>query len=106
MIGLRGRTLREKFDHYCSDMASLMKQCARVLRPGRQCTVIIGTNNQQLGKLLNQPPHDVQGLDDLTIEVAQAAGLLFSRRLSRRIVGLANTMRDEDILVFSKGGNA
>jgi ubiquinone/menaquinone biosynthesis C-methylase UbiE len=102
MIGLRGRTLRQKFDHYCSDMASLMKQCARVLRPGRQCTVIIGTNNQQLGKLLNQSPHDVQGLDDLTIELAQAAGLSFSRRLSRRIVGLANTMRDEDILVFSK----
>lgn len=104
MIGLRGRALREKFDLYCFDMASLMKQCARVLRPGRQCTVIIGTNNQQLGKLLNQSPHEVQGLDDLTIELAQAVGLSFSRRLSRRIVGLANTMRDEDILVFSKPG--
>lgn len=102
MIGIRGRTLREKFDNYCADMASLMKQCSRVLRPGRQCTVIIGTNSQQLGKLLNKSPQDVQGLDDLTIDLGQAAGLSFSRRLNRRIVGLANTMRDEDILVFSK----
>lgn len=102
MIGLRGRTLRQKFDNYCADMDCLMAECARVLRPGRYCTVIIGTNNQQLGKLLNMPAEEVEGLDELVIALAQSSGMTLERRLSRRIVGLANTMRDEDILLLKR----
>src|SRR5438552_18586459 len=45
MVGLRGRTPREKFDFYRQDMARVMAECARVLRPGRFCAVVVGTNN-------------------------------------------------------------
>lgn len=102
MIGLRGRTLRDKYDHYCKDMREVMEQCGRVLLPGKYCVVIIGTNNLQLGKLLNVDPNEVEGLDMLVIRLAETFGLLLKRRLSRRIHGMANTMRDEDILLFQK----
>lgn len=102
MIGLRGKTLRAKYDNYCADMAKVMNECSRVLRPGKYCTVIIGTNNLQLAKLLNTSPNQVDGLDMLVVRLADAAGLSFKRRLSRRIHGMANTMRDEDILLFQK----
>lgn len=106
MIGLRGNTLRAKYDHYCADMAKVMNECSRVLRSGKYCTVIIGTNNLQLGKLLNIPPNQVEGLDMLVVKLADAVGLSFKRRLSRRIHGMANTMRDEDILLFQKTSSA
>lgn len=102
MIGIRGGNLREKFHHYSADMAALLGECARVLRTKRFCTVIIGTNNLQLAKLFNCSPHEVEGLDELVVRLAATCGLDLHRRLSRRIVGLANTMRDEDILVFKR----
>jgi SAM-dependent methyltransferase len=102
MIGLRGRTLRDKYAHYSYDIQKVLAECSRVLRPGRSCAIVIGTNTQQLAKLFGKPPNEVEGLDDLMIRLGDTVGLSFARRLERRIVGLANTMRNEDVLFFVK----
>lgn len=97
MIGLRGRTLREKYANYSSDIREVLVECSRVLRPGRSCAIVIGTNTQQLGKLFGKPPNEVEGLDELMIRLGATVGFKFVR-----IVGLANTMRNEDVLFFVK----
>jgi hypothetical protein len=102
MVGLRGRTLREKFDSYVEDMEFVLRECVRVLRRGRCCSIVIGTNRNQLGKVFGKDPDQVDGLDDVMIRLADSAGMDFVRRFERRIVGLANTMRNEDILLLRK----
>ncbi len=102
IVGLRGRTLRQKFDTYVEDMTLVLNECARVLRSQRCCAIVIGTNSNQLGKLFGQDPEQVDGLDEVMIRLAETMGMTFVRRFERRIVGLANTMRDEDILLFRK----
>lgn len=102
MVGLRGHTLRDKFDIYVDDMKSVLSECARVLRARRCCSIVIGTNRNQLGKLFRKESDQVKGLDDMMIRFAEFAGMNFVRRFERRIVGLANTMREEDILLFRK----
>ena len=102
MVGLRGRTLREKFDLYRQDMAQVMGECARVLRPGRLCTVVVGTNNNQLGKILGTTPENVTGIDELIADWARGFGLHQVRKLSRQIRGMSNTMRTEHIVFLQK----
>jgi len=102
MVGLRGRTLRQKFDLYRADMDKVLSECARVLRPGRICTIIVGTNNNQLGKLLGVSPDDVQGIDELLIELSSQHGFRPLRKLSRQITGMANTMRTEYIVMLQR----
>ena len=97
--------MSEKFDAYIKDMQQVLAECARVLRPGRCCAIVIGTNRNQLGKVFDQDPAEVEGLDLQMIRLAEAVGLNFVRRFERRIVGLANTMRDEDILLLRKESN-
>ena len=46
-------------------MAQVMTECARVLRPGAFCTVVVGTNNNQLGRILGIPPEEVTGPEEL-----------------------------------------
>lgn len=102
MVGLRGSTSRGKFDYYAADMERVLSECSRILRSGRRCAVVIGTNSNQLGKLLGKSPDEVEGLDELTIRLSEGTGLSFIRRFERRIVGMTNTMRNEDILLFRK----
>lgn len=102
MVGLRGDTSRERFELYANDMDSVLSECARVLRPGRLCTVVVGTNNNQLGKILDVPPNEVQGIDELIVELGHRHNLRLIRRLSRQITGMANTMRSEFILLLQR----
>ncbi|MGD0614400.1 MAG: DNA methyltransferase [Verrucomicrobiota bacterium] len=102
MVGLRGRSLREKFDLYRHDMAQVMAECARVLRPGRFCTVVVGTNNNQLSKILGTSPEEVAGIDQLISGWAGDVGLHLVRKLSRQIRGMSNTMRTEYIVFLQK----
>jgi len=102
MIGLRGRTLQEKVRHYKKDMERVLSECARVLRPGRICTIVVGTNNNQLSKAMDIPPDEVPGIDGLITELATLHGLRPIRKLCRQITGMANTMRDEFILMFQR----
>jgi SAM-dependent methyltransferase len=102
MVGLRGRTLREKFDLYRQDMERVMAECARVLRPGGFCTVIVGTNNNQIGKILGIPAEKVTGIEELISDWASSYGLRRVRKLHRQIRGMSNTMRTEYILFLQK----
>jgi SAM-dependent methyltransferase len=102
MVGLRGKTLPQKYELYRSDMDKVLSECARVLRPGRVCTVVVGTNNNQLSKALGVAPDAVPGTDELLAELATSHGLRPVRKLSRQITGIANTMRSEYILMLQR----
>lgn len=102
MIGLRGATLRQKYDLYQNDMDKVLAECARVLRPGRICTVVVGTNNNQLSKILEVKPEEVQSIDELMEELGERHGFRLARRITRQITGMANTMRNEHILMLQK----
>lgn len=102
MIGLRGESLQARFALYKKDMDAVLAECSRVLRPNRICTVVVGTNNNQLSKLMGIAPDEVQGIDELLVDLAATYQLKIVRKMTRQITGLANVMRNESILMFAK----
>lgn len=102
MIGLRGKTLPEKLAHYQDDMQRVLLECARVLKHGAFCTIIVGTNSNQLGRILKQSPDDVEGLDSTLVRMGKENGLALIRTMQRSIMGMSNTMRREQILLMRK----
>jgi DNA modification methylase len=102
MIGLRGKNLSEKVDLYKKDMEKVISECSRVLRKGRLCTIIVGTNNNQLAKALKKSPDEVPGLHELLIEMGSKIGLRLVKMMSRPITGISNTMRKECIVMLQK----
>jgi hypothetical protein len=102
MVGLRGGTMKEKFELYRQDMDRVMSECARVLRPGRLCTVVVGTNNNQLSKILGVAPESVTGIDEMVSDWAGGHGLRRVRKLHRQIRGMSNTMRTEYIVFLQR----
>ncbi len=103
MIGLRGgRLLADKYQCYRDDLDSSLAECARVLKKGCLCSVIIGTNDNQLSKALKIPKDEVQGLHKLTIELGGDHGMKLVRLLDRSIHGMSNTMRKEYIVMLQK----
>jgi SAM-dependent methyltransferase len=104
MVGLRGKNLKEKYALYIEDMEKILSECARVLKPERFCTIVIGTNDNQLSKALGVPKEEVKGLHNIVIDLAQTLGFSHVRTLSRQISGIANTMRNEYIVILVKAG--
>jgi hypothetical protein len=102
MIGLRGKKVIEKFEIYQEDMDRVLSECSRVLRHGRLCTIIVGTNNNQLAKALRIPPQEVQGIHEILVNLGSKYGLQLIKKISRPITGISNTMRREYILIFLK----
>lgn len=102
MIGLRGKNLSEKFELYKKDMEKVISECSRVLHKGRLCTIIVGTNNNQLGKALKKSPDEVPGLHELIIEMGSKSNLQLIKMMSRPIMGISNTMRKEYIVILQK----
>lgn len=102
MIGLRGKSLRERYNLYVEDMDRVLKECDRVLRPNRLCTIIIGTNDNQLSKALSIPKNQVKGLHQTMIELSSKYRFSPLRTLSRQISGIANTMRNEYIVILKR----
>ena len=102
MIGLRGRKLPEKFKLYQDDTEKVLSECSRVLRPGRLCTVIIGTNNNQLGKALKMSPEDVPGLHEIIVKIGSKHDFKLLKMMSRPIIGISNTMRREYIVMLQR----
>jgi DNA modification methylase len=103
MVGLRGRTVRDKYEFYVEDMDKVLSECARVLKPSRLCTIIVGTNDNQLSKALNIPREEVKGLHRIIIDIASNHGFSLIRLLLRQITGIANTMRNEYIIILQRG---
>ncbi|PTN34441.1 hypothetical protein C6366_12595 [Desulfonatronum sp. SC1] len=104
MVGLRGGKLAEKFEFYKDDMNKVLAECGRVLRKNRFCAIIVGTNSNQLGKVLGLPPENVPGLHSVLAEMAEGHGFRLVKEMSRPITGLSNTMRREYILMLEKRG--
>jgi hypothetical protein len=102
MIGLRGRNLKEKYKLYVEDMNKVLSECTRVLKPGRLCTIIVGTNDNQLSKALGVPKEDVTGLHQVLVALGSQHGFKPLRLLGRKISGIANTMRNEYIVILQK----
>lgn len=102
MIGMRGKTLKEKYHLYLEDMDKVISECYRVLKPGRFCTIIIGTNDSQLSKALKIPRNEVSGLNEIIKKMGLSKGFSHIRSLPRQIVGMANTMRQEYIVILQK----
>ncbi len=102
MIGMRGNSLKEKYSIFLEDMDKVMSECSRVLKKGRFCTVIIGTNDSQLSKALKIPKENVSGLNKVIVNIGISKGLSHIRSLPRQIVGMANTMRQEYIVILQK----
>jgi len=99
MVGLTGsgRTKREliesRVSHYFADMEAIMQHCKRVLRPGRFCVVIIGSNTNQTGGV---------SLENGLVEIGAQIGMPLELQIMRQIQGIRNTMRDEFLLFFRK----
>jgi hypothetical protein len=102
MVGLRGRNLRQRLDLYRSDMETVLSECGRVLRSGRFCTIIVGTNDNQIGRVLGISPSSVKGLDEMLIEMGARHELHLVLRIGRQITGIANTMRTEYIITLKR----
>ena len=102
MVGLRGRKLSEKFELYQQDMDKVLSECARVLRRGRLCTIIVGTNNNQIGKAIGVSPEKVRGLHEILTDLSSKHGFQLVKMMSRPITGISNTMRREYILMLCR----
>ncbi len=102
MVGLRGKTLKEKYQLYIADMDKILSECARVLKTEGFCTIIIGTNDNQLSKALDISKEEVTGLHKTVIDMAHRHNLSNVRTLQRQISGMANTMRTEYIVILQR----
>ncbi|MCF8095164.1 MAG: hypothetical protein K9J79_07340 [Desulfobacteraceae bacterium] len=64
--------------------------------------MIIGTNDNQLSKALGIPKKEVKGLHRIMTETAQQHQFSPVRTLAGQISGIANTMRNEFIVILQK----
>lgn len=102
MVGLRGRTRRDKYESYRADMRSVLRECSRVLKPGAQCCIVIGTNDEQLARIFGKATEDVQGLHDLAVELGASVGLEERWRFARAVAGIRNTLKEEYVVMLRR----
>lgn len=99
MVGLRvdrgaeGTLVERKVSTYFQDMDRVLGECSRVLKPGRCCVVVVGSNTNQTGGIF---------LEDTLVDLARRQGMLLFKDTVREIEGIRNTMRDEHLLFFMK----
>ena len=79
--------------NYFNDMELIMRNCERVLRPGKYCTIVIGSNTNQTGGV---------SLENGLIEIGDRIGMPLEFSIMREIEGIRNTMREEYLLFFRK----
>ncbi|NOZ72241.1 MAG: hypothetical protein GXP38_10065 [Chloroflexi bacterium] len=104
MIGLRGRKGVEQVQNYVEDVERILVESFRVLRPGKYCVVIVGSNSRQLAKLRQRAAlRDLEdSLEELFIRRASDVGLVLTGEIRRQVTGIANSLREESILIFQK----
>jgi hypothetical protein len=97
LIGGEGRTMeqriRNRVEHYFRDMGTIIAECARVMKRGACCVIVLGSNTNQTGGIR---------LDGKMIEFAAACRMPLHKHITREIEGIRNTMREEHILIFRK----
>ena len=93
LIGLKGKRKTEKLENYFSDMDKVCSEIARVLKPHKYFTIIIGSNTNQTGGIR---------LEQTIINSAQKYELILVKSILKPIKGMRNTMKEEYILIFEK----
>ena len=97
MIGLRGSGLKNQVQNYLLDIDASTAEMSRVLRKGKYCTVIIGSNTMQLARALVGLGIK---LEDELVKISERHKMTLSKRVIRPIEGIRNTMKTESILFF------
>lgn len=97
LIGGIGRSeaerLRNRVEHYYTDMDKIIGHCARVMKRGACCVIVIGSNTNQTGGVR---------LEEKMIQIAASKEIPLHKVITREIEGIRNTMREEFILIFRK----
>lgn len=93
MIGLKGKTKKEKLRNYFDDMNIILGEMARVLKPNKYAVIIIGSNDIQTGGIR---------LETKIEEFALQHSFILEQKIVKPIKGIQNTMKDEYILFFKK----
>ena len=95
MIGLNGESRKEKLQKYFDNMNRVMSEISRVLKLGKYAVIIIGSNDIQTGGIR---------LESKIKEFGILHGLNLIREIRKPIKGIRNTMHEEFVLIFRKGG--
>jgi len=93
MIGLVGKTVREKLENYFKDIEIVCAEVSRILKRGKYFIMIIGSNTNQTGGIR---------LENTVIELCKKYNLILVKSILKPIRGLRSTMKDEYILFFQK----
>lgn len=93
MTGVRGRGPKEKLALYNEDMQGMLREVARVLKPGAKAAFVIGDATVDRSEYTT-----TRQMGDWAVD----AGLKRERELRKVVFGLYNVMNDEKILVFRK----
>jgi len=93
MIGLNGKSRKEKLQKYFEDMNRVMSEISRVLKAGKYAVIIIGSNDIQTGGIR---------LENKIKEFGILHGLDLVREIRKPIKGIRNTMHEEFVLIFRK----
>jgi DNA modification methylase len=93
MIGLKGKTRKEKLVNYFIDMDRVLSEMSRVLKVGKYAVIIIGSNDIQTGGIR---------LEAKIEEMAINHSFVLDQKIAKPIKGIQNTMKDEYILFLRK----
>jgi len=93
MLGLSGKSRKEKLQKYFDDMNKVMSEISRVLKAGKYAVIIIGSNDIQTGGIR---------LENKIKEFGAMHGLSLVREIKKPIKGIRNTMHEEFVLIFRK----
>lgn len=94
MIGLiGGQSVQSRVKEYFKDTRTVFCEMARVLRPGRCCVAVIGSNEIQTGGIR----HEVE-----FAKFGREVGFKLFWNMVRPIEGIRNSMRDEYVMFFQK----
>jgi len=93
MIGLKGKTKKEKLAIYFEDMNRVLSEMYRVLKKGKYAVIIIGSNDIQTGGIR---------LETKIEEMAIKLGFTLDKKIVKPIKGIKNTMKEEYILFLRK----
>jgi len=93
MIGLQGRTRKDKIANYFEAMDRAIGEMSRVLKPRKCCVIVVGSNEIQTGGIRH---------DEEFIRLASGHGLILFKDLIKSISGIQNSMREEHVLFFQK----
>lgn len=93
MIGLKGKTKKEKLANYFDDTNKVLSEMSRVLKCNKYAVIIIGSNDIQTGGIR---------LETKVEEMAVKNGFVLDQKIVKPIKGIQNTMKDEYILFLRK----